>query len=168
MSATSARRPLPALAFLLVLSILTAIVWWRVLHRPDAASHAAVAPAPVATCVPKSKLIALPAAKAVHVTVYNGAAKYQLASDISTQLRSRGFVVGTPGDANPLTTVGEIRYGSTGRAAAVLLGFYVPGARLVPLKRAGATLDLVLGSKFVALAPAATVAKAVAGAKKAC
>ena len=33
MDRPSARRPLPALAFLLALSLLTALVWWRVIHE---------------------------------------------------------------------------------------------------------------------------------------
>ena len=41
MATSTARRPLPALAFLLALSLLTALVWWRVLHRSDSAKAAA-------------------------------------------------------------------------------------------------------------------------------
>jgi membrane protein implicated in regulation of membrane protease activity len=38
MAAAGARRPIPALIFLLLLALLTAIVWWRVLHRAEQTS----------------------------------------------------------------------------------------------------------------------------------
>ena len=40
MATSTSRRPLPALAFLLALSLLTALVWWRVIHRSDSAKAA--------------------------------------------------------------------------------------------------------------------------------
>ena len=97
MSVSTARRPLPALAFLLVLSVLTAIVWWRVLHRPDASSSTAPpshSAAPL-TCAP-GKAVRLPPARSVLVVVLNGANRDQLATQVSTQLKARGFRTGTP------------------------------------------------------------------------
>jgi hypothetical protein len=170
MTASTARRPLPAVAFLLVLSVLTAIVWWRVLHRPDS-SGATGTPAPTKpiTCASGSKAVVLPQPDAVTVVVLNGAGRDQLASQVSAQLKARGFTTGVPGDAPaPLTGVGQIQFGRAGKAGATLLSFYVPGAKLVAANRADAGLTLVLGSGYRALAAQATVNGDVAQAKKSC
>src|SRR3954447_2708011 len=129
MSVSTARRPLPALVFLLVLSVLTAIVWWRVLHRPDASSSTAAPPSSAAplTCTPGGQALGLPAPSAVVVVVLNGANRDQLATQVTTQLKSRGFRTGTPSNA-PATISGiaEIQFSNAGRAGATLLSYYVP------------------------------------------
>lgn len=172
MSTSTTRRPLPALAFLAILTVVTAIVWWRVLHRPVDGSTSAVAthpPSVAVTCAPGGKAIKLPAASAVTVDVLNGANRYQLATTISGQLKSRGFAVGKPGDSPvPLTGIAEIQFGSAGRAGATLLSYYLPGAKMVAEKRADAAIQLVLGAQFKALASSAAVTSAVATAKKPC
>jgi LytR cell envelope-related transcriptional attenuator len=169
MSVSTARRPLPALAFLLVLSVLTGIVWWRVLHRPDASSSTAPPSHSVAplTCAP-GRALRLPPARSVQVVVLNGANRDQLAGQVSTQLKARGFRTGTPGNADVTPGVGEIQFSSTGRASATLLSFYVPGATLVAGNTPGATVNLVLGTGFKSLAAQTAVNQAVAKAKKPC
>lgn len=171
MSASTSRRPLPAIAFLLLLSVLTVIVWWRVLHRPDAGSEGAgPSTSHSATCTPAAKPVGkLPAPGAVTVNVRNGAGRDQLATKVTNELKSRGFKVGQPGDAgSPLTGTAEIRYGAVGKQGATLLSYYVPGAKLVSIKRSDTNLDLVLGSGYNSLASSTTVSKAVAKASKAC
>jgi hypothetical protein len=170
MSASGARRPLPALAFLIVLSVLTGVVWWRVLHRNDSvAKVASPAPTPVVTCS-RGRPIALPAARTVTVQVLNGAGRDGLAASIRGQLVSRGFSASSSFATNPtiLSTVGEIHYGTRASAAATLLSFYVPGGKLVRVSRADGRIDLVLGTGFKALATPAVVSKGVARAKKPC
>jgi hypothetical protein len=169
MSLATRRRPLPALAFLLALSVLTGIVWWRVLHRPEPAGTAKGPVAgPTASCTPGARAIRLPKAASVTVVVLNGSGRDLLATKVTSQLKSRGFKVGTPDTASALTGVGEIQYGTAGRAGATLLGYHVPGAKLTPGTRADARITLVLGSGFRALAPADTVSRAVAAASKSC
>jgi hypothetical protein len=169
MSTATRRRPLPALAFLLALSILTAIVWWRVLHRAEPTSTAqGPAPSQSARCSPASKGIRLPEPSAVTVTVLNGAGRDGLATRVTGQLKSRGFAVGTPGTTAALTGVAQIRYGTAGRSAATLLSYYLPGAKLAAASRRDAKLELVLGSGFTSLATDATVKRAVATATKSC
>lgn len=169
MSTTTARRPLPAVVFLLVLTVLTAIVWWRVLHRPDTPAKAAgpIVVQPT-TCTPGSKAVTLPKPAAVKVTVLNGAGRDNLASQVSAQLKTRGFTMGTPNNATALTGVGEIQFGTAGKAGATLLSYYLPGAKMVAEKRSDAALVLVLGSGFQALAAPTTVTQAVAKAEKPC
>lgn len=169
MSATTTRRPLPALVFLLVLTVLTAVVWWRVLHRPDSSSATSPVSTSPITCTPGAKTIALPKPAAVTVTVLNGANRNQLASQVTALLKARGFTVGKPLDApSQFSGTGQIQFGSTGRAGATLLSYYLPGASMVADKRLGTAVTLVLGSGYQALASAADVSKAVANAKKPC
>lgn len=169
MSTATRRRPLPALAFLLALSVLTAIVWWRVLHRPEPIGAAnPTTGAPTATCTPGAKAIRLPTPASVTVVVLNGAGRDQLATKVSGQLKSRGFTTGTPGTTTALAGIGEIRYGAAGRAGATLLSYHLPGAKLKPATRADARIELVLGAAFRALASADTANRAAAGASKPC
>ena len=169
MSTATRRRPLPALAFLLALSVLTGIVWWRVLHRPEPAGDTARTPvAGQPTCTPGAQPGRLPTPASVRVVVLNGAGRDLLATKVSGQLKSRGFTVGTPGTTSALGGVAEIRYGPAGRAGATLLSYYVPGAKLTPASRTDARINLVLGSAFRSLAPVDTVNKAIAAASKSC
>jgi hypothetical protein len=171
MSTETRRRPLPALAFLLALSVLTAIVWWRVLHRPEPASTAGkpVVGQTASSCTPGATTIRLPKPASVTVVVFNGSGRDQLAAKVTGQLKSRGFKTGTPLTApTPLSGVGEIRYGTAGRAGATLLGYHVPGAKLAPTNRPDAKINLVLGSGFRSLSPAGTVSRVVAAAGKHC
>jgi hypothetical protein len=171
MSVSTARRPLPALAFLLVLSVLTGIVWWRVLHRPDASSGTAAPPSSAAplSCTPGGQAVRLPVPSAVSVVVLNGANRDQLASQVTTQLKARGFRTGTPSNAPSIVPgTAQIEFTAAGRAGATLLSYYVPGARLVAGNASGTSINLVLGTGFRSLAAQATVNKAVAKAKKPC
>ncbi|MEO6702229.1 MAG: LytR C-terminal domain-containing protein [Jatrophihabitantaceae bacterium] len=169
MSTTTTRRPLPALAFLLVLTVLTAIVWWRVLHRPDSTSTAKnpVVAQPI-RCTPGAKAVTLPKPGAVTVVVLNGAGRDQLASQVSALLKARGFKTGTPNDAAALTGVGQIQFGTLGKAGATLVSFHLPGATMVSEMRSDAGVTVVLGSGYKGLASTAAAAKAVAQATKPC
>jgi LytR cell envelope-related transcriptional attenuator len=166
MATSTARRPLPALAFLLALSLLTALVWWRVLHRSDSAKSSTT---PTCSASATPSVTVLPAAASVTVTVLNSTDKTGLAAQVTGFLVTDGFKTGTPAnDASsraPVTGVAEIRYGPTGAAAAKLLTFYVAGATLVPDSRTDASVDLAVGAKYTAVASASDAAKALAAAK---
>jgi hypothetical protein len=168
MATSNARRPLPALAFLLALSLLTALVWWRVLHRSDTAK-ASVTATCTASAPATPTISAVPAPAAVTVTVLNSTQKTGLAAQVTGFLAADGFKVGTPANdltaRAPVTGIAEIRYGPTGAAAAKLLSFYVPGATLVPDGRTDASVDLAVGAKYTAVLSTASVASALAAAK---
>ena len=100
--------------------------------------------------------------------VLNGAGRDLLATKVTSQLKGRGFTMGTPGTTTALSGVGEIRYGTAGRAGATLLSYHLPGAKLAPASRPDAKINLVLGSGFRSLASADTVERAVAGVGKPC
>lgn len=170
MSVETRRRPLPALAFLLALSALTGIVWWRVLQRPDTSQPTTRTPvtAQSSRCTPGAKSVRLPTPASVTVVVLNGAGRDLLATKVSSQLKARGFTVGTPDTTAALAGVGEIRYGAAGRPGATLLSYYLPGARLAPVNRPDVKVEVVLGSGFQSLASADTVKRAIAAANKSC
>lgn len=159
MAAPTARRPLPALVFLLGLSLLTALVWWRVIHRSD--SHPTSSGTPT-TCAAKPTPTLLPQPSSVSLQVLNSTATVGLAAKTKTALTSLGFVVASVGndDSGVIPGVAEIRYGPTGAAAASLVSYYLPGATLVPRSdQTTAQVIVSLGQKFTTPATAA-VAKA--------
>jgi hypothetical protein len=168
MPASSARRPLPAVAFLLALTVLTAIVWWRVLHRSDATGTASTSkPSATSSCSTAGRV--LPQPGSVTVTVLNAAQKTGLAASVETQLKARGFATaGVGNEPSPYSGVAQIRYGTTGKAGAQLLSYYLPGSKLAPVKRSNATVDVVLGTGFKTLASDAAVNAAAKKAGRAC
>jgi hypothetical protein len=158
---------LPALAFLLALSLLTALVWWRVLHRSDSGKTTSAQPSCSASPTPQVTLV--PAPGMVTVTVLNSTDKTGLAAQVSGFLATDGFKTGTPGNdltaRAPVAGIAEIRYGPTGVGAAKLVSFYVPGATLVPDGRADTSVDLAVGAKYTAVLAPSDVAKALSSAK---
>ena len=150
----TARRPLPALVFLLILALLTAIVWWRVIHRvsseaSSAKSSTSCAPAPVTV---------VPAPKTVTVHVLNATNRQGLAAGVRSKLAKAGFVVADIGnDDVPIAGVAEIRYGPAGRAAAKLVAYYFPGATLIGSARTDNQVEISLGAKFTTVSTTATV-----------
>ena len=167
MATSSARRPLPALAFLLALSLLTALVWWRVLHRSDSAKAASTPSSCSAS--PTPSLTVVPAPGSVTVNVLNSTSKTGLAAQVTALLATAGFKTGTPSNDEtaraPVTGIAEIRYGPAGVGAARLLLFYVPGSVLVEDTRTDASVDLALGAKYTAVVAPSDVAKALIAAK---
>jgi hypothetical protein len=165
MARVSARRPLPALAFLLGLSILTALVWMRVWNRT---SDEAQQSTPKATCAVQAS-VALPDPKTVTIHMLNATDRAGLAGIVGTQLAARGFVIADVNNDAPtvsVTGVAEIRYGATGKAGATLLTYYLPGAVLVPSNIADAAVTVSLGTAFKTdIASADQVNTAIAAAK---
>jgi hypothetical protein len=157
---------LPALVFLLALSLLTALVWWRVIHRSDSAK-ATVLPTCSVSATPS--VTVLPAAASVTVTVLNSTDKSGLAAQVTGFLAADGFKTGAAANdltsRAPVTGVAEVRYGPKGAAAAKLVSLYVPGSTLVLDTRTDASVDLALGAKYTAVLAPSDVAKALASAK---
>jgi LytR cell envelope-related transcriptional attenuator len=147
MSSPTKRRPLPALLLLIALTVLTALVWWRVLHREDGQAAAG------GKCpTPRSSAAVLPRPTSVAVSVLNSTTRIGLARTTATTLTSRGFKVVGYGNDNPkvhVAGVAEIRFGPAQKKDAALLAYYFRGAKLVPLT--ADPLDKVvvsLGAKF--------------------
>lgn len=157
MPSTVTRRPLPALVALVGLLLLTAIVWWRVLHRGSSADGAAK-PCPTPTVTATATL---PPPAQVTVDVLNSTKRNGIATRARTLLASAGF--NTPhaaGNDNPkvhVTGIAEIRYGPAGRSGAQLLSYYLPGAKLVPTSSRTATVVVSLGQRYKGVASQRTV-----------
>jgi hypothetical protein len=119
-----------------------------------------VAVRPPVSCPPASRRPARPTAtlspSRVRVNVYNTTDVNGLAARVAAALRQRSFRVGAvandPRGTHPTGTA-VVRHGSRGTAAARLVASQVPRAALQRDRRRGATVDLVLGRGFKALAP---------------
>lgn len=161
---TVTRRPLPALVSLLALLLLTALVWWRVLHRADGADQTTSCPSTPADTVQ------LPAPDSVTVQVLNATKRNGIASKVRTTLVSDGFKV--PDQAindrkhvNKIPGVAEIRYGPKGKAAATLVRYYFPGAKMVPSTSKTADVVISLGKKYRRVATESAVERALSADK---
>lgn len=171
---------MPALAFLVALCVLTAIVWWRVLHRDqgDSGSNSGTltAATPAQSCNPKgSPKFVLPLPSTVSVKVLNGSTRDGLASSVLSDLKSRGFkttTADTVKDSGQLTAlskeVAEVRYGSSGRLAAEQVAYYVPGSKMVKISRSDSSVDLVLGKSYAKLNAQPLVNLAISRAGRPC
>lgn len=159
MERVSARRPLPALIFLLGLSLLTALVWWRVIHRSDSGHPVATTP----TCQSSTSNV-VPQPAAVNVEVLNSTERAHLARTVATQMRGLGFhVVGYDNDpSGAVNGVAEIRYGSQSAQGATLLSFYLPGSTLVPTQQSDTKIVVSLGTKFTKVASTTQAKKTMA------
>jgi hypothetical protein len=120
--------------------------------------------APCVTTTVQPGLV-LPKPATVTVNVYNATDRAGLAARTAADLKTRGFGIGKIANdplGKSLTNVAEVRYGPAGKANAQLMVYYVPGATLVLDKRTDTTVDLVLGTKFKAVAPQKAVDAALA------
>lgn len=151
MAAQPKRRPIPALILLVALTLLTSLVWWRVLHR-DHGQAAAKVKCPT----PSPSTSVLPQPATVGVSVLNSTSRPGIAKATAKVLTKNGFKVAGYGNDNPkvhVTGVAEIRFGPNQKADAALLAFYFPGAKVVALTADPAGKVVVsLGLKFKAVA----------------
>jgi hypothetical protein len=161
MTAPPRRRALPAVMFIGVLVVLTAIVWVRVLDRSANADTSSpstcITPSPPApTVLPKPAVVA--------VIVLNSTERERLAAHTATAIHAQGFRVAQTGNDEPsygghgvLPGIAEIRYGPAATASATLLHYYLPGARMVPTDSSAGTVILALGEKYQRLLTAQQV-----------
>ena len=158
MAEGTARRPLPALIALLALTLLTALVWWRVLNR-GGSSHPS-------SCASRTAAVVLPQPASVSLSVYNSTSRSGLAKATAKVLTADGFkVLGWQNDpANQVIQgVGEIRYSLDQKNDATLVAYYFPGAKLVQYQaETESKLVVSLGTKFVKVASPPDVRNALA------
>jgi hypothetical protein len=123
--------------------------YYRASGRPAASA--------AGTCATTAPAAAAPRPADVTVNVYNATDRQGLAARTATDVRKRGFVVATVAN-DPLQRtvagVAEVRFGASGVARAKVVLTLVKGAKTVRDSRPDGTVDLVLGEKFTALAPA--------------
>jgi hypothetical protein len=169
MTAPERRRPLPALVFIGALSLFTALVWFRVLHRTDqnaesanpacpSTSQSATAPAPTV----------LPVAGQVSVIVLNSTNRNGIARAASKVLAKAGFKMRKADDDSAaygghglIKGVAEIRYPSGALASATLLSYYFPRAGVKLTDSSDRTVMVSLGAQFKRVTTTASVRRAL-------
>ncbi|HEX3336754.1 MAG TPA: LytR C-terminal domain-containing protein [Jatrophihabitans sp.] len=160
MASTVTRRPLPALVSLLALLLLTALVWWRVLHRSTGSEHQAVAACPTPTTV-----TTLVAPESVTVQVLNATSRTGIAAKARTTLIGDGFQIprlaANDSPKNKIPGVAEIRYGPSGKPGATVLRYYFPGAKMVVTSIKTSVVTVSLGSRYRSVASPAAVQRAM-------
>jgi hypothetical protein len=173
MTAPERRRPLPALAFIGVLCLLTAVVWFRVIHHSDTSGASTTSTCsstskspngPTPQVVPK----VLPRPRTVSVLVLNSTNRGGIATATKKALVAREFKVSDAkndsavyGGHGVIKSVAEIRYGPSAYAAAVLLRLYFPRSVLKQTDSSSRGVTVSLGQKFKALASPRAVRKAL-------
>src|SRR4051812_9309208 len=148
MPSTMRRRPLPALAFLLALTVVTAVVWWRVLHR-STNSESSTCPAPTTSSV-AGVATTLPTPGSVTVVVLNGTSRAGIAGKARDALLAAGFRSPDQqaNDTHQVIGVAEIRYTPAQAKAAHLLAYWFPSARLRATASAGGKVVVSLGKGY--------------------
>lgn len=157
------RRPLPALALITVLCVLTAVLWLKVAvdkSSIDDEISCQPAPAPQAgvtfTPLPRGALrgtAPLPPAQ-VRAQVLNAGSVLGQAGRTTEKLSELGFTqLAKPANdpayrEHEADCHGQIRFGTNGRAAARTLSMLDPCLELIKTNRRDAGVDLALGSEF--------------------
>ena len=162
-----ARRRRALITLGIVALMLFFAFWYAYSYYQDSKS-------PRATANPTCTATATSTAKTpsqVTVNVYNATERNGLAAKTAAEVRKRGFKVATVSN-DPLnrnvTTAAEVRFGSKGAASSKLVLALVKGSKAVKDKRTDATVDLVLGDRFTALAAPAKPAVAASSATGGC
>jgi hypothetical protein len=159
-ASTVVRRPLPALISLLALLLLTAIVWWRVLHRDDSSAKQTAKACPSATVTAPAPTV-LPAPRSIDVEVLNATDRRGIATAARSAFIASGFksprMAGNLKVKRPITTSGQIRYSPAEKSAATLVSYYLPGSRLVATRTTQKRVVVVLGTKYQKLATPAVL-----------
>jgi hypothetical protein len=165
------RRPLPALALIMVLGLIATIVWIRTLDTAQKRDDGTCGPPQLATSVlsgaqpqPAPGEVLPPTAldeveplppDAVKVRVLNANGQRGMAAQVAGVLNADlGFgSAGEPGQDlvypnYDLDCLAQIRFGEAGSAAGRTLSLVLPCAELVRDKREDDTVDLAIGAQF--------------------
>lgn len=155
----SSRRPIPPLIFLVILFVVAAGVWVKVLSDDEARETSSAE-----ECAPPPTVSAMDPAT-VQARVLNATDIGGLGAQAQADLTGRGFVIiATENDRSgrTVTGVGELRHGARGAEQAAYLALYLPNIVLVQDSRADALLDVALGPDYTGLAPTEAVDTALA------
>jgi hypothetical protein len=113
---------------------------------------------------------ALPQPGKITVNVYNSTTRTGLAAQTAAAFKQRGFVIGKIGNApapleGKVPGAAEIIGGPSSAQVETVVGTQVPGAQSTTDTRQDASVDLVLGNTFNALATPAQAAQALTAAQ---
>ncbi len=147
-----ARRRRALVTLLVVVLALFGAFWfaWSYWKKPPEPATAGSTP----TCTTVKALT-----RPSRLNVYNATSRNGLAASTAAELKKRGFVIGAVANdplKRKITAAAEVRYGTSGKAAVQSVLALV--ARPVKLadSRKDASVDLVIGNGFKALAPIPT------------
>lgn len=151
-SRTRRARRRRALITLGVVALMLFFAFWYAYSYYRDSNHAKASPGPSCTATSTALVPSM-----VTVNVYNATDRVGLAAKTAADVRKRGFKVSTVAN-DPLqkdvAISAEVRFGPTGAASGRLVMALVKGSRAVKDSRTDSSVDLVLGAKFTALAPA--------------
>jgi hypothetical protein len=153
-SSRRARRRRALITLTIVVLMLFFAFWYAYSYYRASSERTA---APPAAC-PSPTAASAPQPRSITVNVYNATNRTGLAARIATEVRTRGFKVATVANdplQKTITGPAEVRYGKAAKPSSTVVLGLVKGARAVQDGRADASVDLVLGEKFTALAPRA-------------
>lgn len=160
-SGASTSRRARRLRALITLAIVAAMLFgsfWYAYSYYRASNKAEATPS--AGCA-STTAPALPKPSDITVNVFNATDRNGLAASAAAQVRKRGFTVSTVANdplQRKIAGAAEVRFGAAGAPGAKVVATLVKGATSIKDARADSSVDLVLGEKFVALAPAAPTA----------
>jgi LytR cell envelope-related transcriptional attenuator len=161
-----------ALLLAVVLSAAAVLVWTSVLHQTAGGCQNAAAPSAAlgsSQRLPANSLdgVAPAPPQSTRVQVLNANGVRGEATMVDGTLAQLGFAPTTTPANDPqfpdfdLHCYGQIRFGADGQAAARTLSLAVPCAELVRDDRPDATIDLALGTKFLAVSPNSAARRAL-------
>lgn len=174
------RNPRPALYVLAFLFAATGMIWTIALTRPVAMHEVAVCNAPPESAGPDQPRLGaqvshatmvdvMPARLAdTRIRVLNASGRAGQAAEVADSLRDLGFnqptAANDPVYANGrLECQGQIRFGTAGEAAAAAVWLVAPCTELFRDQRADDSVDLAVGTEFIALAHSDDIEAALAG-----
>lgn len=150
------KRHRTAITLLVAVALLVGAFYYASTYfkRPQSA---AACPSATRTTAAAPAQGAAPSPGQITVNVYNATPRNGLATEAAKTVKERGFVVGTVANdpaRKQVAGTAEVRYGKNGETAAKVVSTLVAGAAPVTDARADASVDLVLGKGFTAIAPA--------------
>jgi LytR cell envelope-related transcriptional attenuator len=154
-----------ALIVVMVLFVTAGVVVIMAIQR-DTQTPAAAKASCVAGLVPAK--IKMPDRNAVTINVLNGTSRVGLAEQVAGDFKNRGFNIKkteTAPDNQKTDQIAEINYGpeAVGAASLVSAYFLVDEAKMnFDIKRTGAEVDVVLGTRFQQLATTTEVNQSIA------
>ncbi|MFC9325172.1 LytR C-terminal domain-containing protein [Kitasatospora sp. NPDC057015] len=142
----------------------------KALAAPAADAPPGTSPAPAAPAAPVDPA-SVPLPKNVTVNVYNATAKAGLAGRTAEELKKRGFVIGTVGNAptaldKKVPGTAQVIGGPAAVGAMTLLTSQIAGATATPDARTDGSVDFVIGDSYNALLDETQAAAALALATK--
>lgn len=120
--------------------------------KPTASASPTASATPTTTPAPTGPKLTIPPS-AITVNVENGTSQSGLAHSVATELESKGFNIGTIGDAaNESYTNSVVEYGSEKKQTSQTLAAAIPGSTRQLDTTSPTTVTLIVGSSFTKVA----------------